>query len=679
MAFAVGLPARQPGSFRSRTGTVGNWSTESPDEFDWSGDEDGEFPVSRLRQQYVDYLATKVLEYEEQKVARHYYHGAQWTPEEIRILRARRQPIITFNRTSRKVDGIVGLVQRLRQDPKAFPRNPQNGTGAEVVTQSVRAVLDGADWEYLDFECCKQAAIEGVAGIELKLVEGDHQDPDVTADFIFGDDFFYDPRSFKPDFSDARYMGIAKWLDVDAAVELFPDKEDELRTLMVDTGFDLTTHSDREFKWVYVNEQRLRLVEHWYKHKGRWHWAFYCSFMLLARGTSPFLDERNRPCNKFVMFSASVDHDGDRYGFPRNLKGPQDELNQRRSKALHMANTRRLIAHKGAVDDVEIARREWARPDGYIEVNPGREIKPDDTTMDQKAQLDLMADARSEIDSFASITPDRLGADDASAHSGVAINLLQKAGLAELGSFIKYYENWTLRVYRAVWNVVRSTWKAERWIRVNVGNEEAVSWIQLNGIGVDQWGRPTWVNKIGALNVDIILDKGPDTANVLLDVLDVLKTMPPGTVPPQIFIKLAPISESIKKELLQLMQQASQQQQQQDPQAQLAQVKIATEKIKAGVAQQKGQAEVQRENMSVQGDQIRARQEAVGRAQDAAIERERMQAERQRIFLERQQSDEAHVYKMAEIREAFRAKIEERKARAAEMRRRPQRVAGGRR
>ena len=57
--------------------------------------------------------------------------------------------------------------------------------------------------------------------------------------------------------------------------------------------------------------------------------------LLLDQGLSPFLDERNRPMNRFVMFSAYVDHDGDRYGFPRNLKGPQDEVNQRRSKALH--------------------------------------------------------------------------------------------------------------------------------------------------------------------------------------------------------------------------------------------------------------------------------------------------------------------------------------------------------
>jgi hypothetical protein len=400
MAFG-GLPSPQPGgheNFRSQTGTLGKWNTNSPDDFDFSGDDDGRFPVTRLRQQYIDYLATKVDEYEEQKQSRHYYHGAQWTHREIEILRDRRQPIITFNAINRKVDGIVGLVQRLRQDPKAYPRHPSQSQGADVATQCIRAALDGMNFSYLDFEICKQAATEGIGGIELKLTDGDHQDPDITGDFIFGDDFFYDPRSFKPDFSDARYMGIAKWLDVEAAVELFPDKEDELRTLMVDTGFDLTTHADREFKWVYVNEQRLRLVEHWYKHKGKWFWSFYCSNIELEHGVSPFLDERGKPMNRFVMFSTAVDHDGDRYGFVRNLKGPQDEKNQRRSKMLHISNTSRVFARKGSVDDVETARREMMKPDGWVEINPGHEM-PQETQKAENlaAQAELYQSASMEI------------------------------------------------------------------------------------------------------------------------------------------------------------------------------------------------------------------------------------------------------------------------------------------
>ena len=542
-------------AFQSQTATNGSWSTEAPDDFDWGGDEDGYWPVSRLRQCYVDYLTAKIQEYEEQRQARHYYNGAQWTPEEVKVLRGRRQPIITFNEIGKKVDQIVGMVQRLRQDPKAFPRNPKNADGAEIATQCVRAVLDSADWEFIDPYCAGQAGIEGIAGIELKLVQGDHADPDVGMDFVFGDDWFYDPRSFKPDFSDARYMGIAKWLDVEAAIELFPDKEEELRTLMVETGFDLTTHSDREYKWIYVNEKRLRLVEIWYQHKGKWYWAFFCSMLMLDQGLSPFLDERNRPMNRFVMFSAYVDHDGDRYGFPRNLKGPQDEVNQRRSKALHMSNVTRVIAQKGVVDDVEKARRELARPDGFVEVNPGFEIPTEkDKTQDLAHQLALMQDARTEIQSFANIMPDLLGREVPGDHSGVAINMLQKAGIAELGPYLRNYKAWKKRVYKAIWNIVNRTWQEERFIRVT-DNQGLAQFIQVNGMGQNDYGEPIIINAIGGLDVEITIDEGPDEANLMQDAYDVLKQYPPGVIPPQVLIELSPLSASMKKQVMQMLTQ----------------------------------------------------------------------------------------------------------------------------
>ena len=84
--------------------------------------EDGDngiyFDVGRLKKQYYDYLGTKMAEIEEQKEARRYYHGAQWSDKEIKILKKRRQPVITSNRIVRKVDAVVGLIERLRQTRK---------------------------------------------------------------------------------------------------------------------------------------------------------------------------------------------------------------------------------------------------------------------------------------------------------------------------------------------------------------------------------------------------------------------------------------------------------------------------------------------------------------------------------------------------------------------------------
>ena len=336
-------------------------------------------------------------EIEEQKDARRYYHGAHYTAEQIRILRGRHQPVVTWNRVGRKINAIVGLVERMRSDPKAEPTSPSSEQAANIATDVVREILDANDWKGVEPWCLLQSGIDGVAGVQQVLTKGDKGDPDVALPWVIGDEYFYDPKSYRLDFGDVRYEGIAKWLDVEEAIELFPDKEELLRGL-IQGDTDLTTNADREYKWIITATKRIRLVEHWYKHRGKWRWPFYVANALLDQGVSPFFDERGNSCSSFLMFSCNVDQDGDRYGFVRNLKGPQDTLNQGKSKQLHIANSRRLLLEKGAVDDVEITRREWARPDGVVEYNPNKQIKADDTKADLAAFASFTEDAKLELD-----------------------------------------------------------------------------------------------------------------------------------------------------------------------------------------------------------------------------------------------------------------------------------------
>lgn len=625
-------------------------------DFEWEGDDQGFWPVARLAQQYRDYLTVKVNEYMEQRQSRHYYHGAHYTAEEIEILRKRRQPVITINRTARKIDAITGLLMRLRQDPKAYPRNPKSADGAEIAAQCIRTVLDGNNWKHLDPYCARQAGIEGIGGVELKLIPGDQGDPDVGMDLIFGDDWFYDPRSFKGDFSDARFMGIAKWLDIEAAVELFPDRESELRTLMTESGFDLTTHADREFKWILLNEKRVRLVEHWYLSRGHWRWTFYCADLELARGMSPFRDERNRSCPRFIMFSAAVDHDGDRYGFPRNLKGPQDEVNARRSKALHMSNVTRVLVEKGSVDDVERFRTEMSRPDGVGEYNTG--FQPpvrDDKSTDLQAQLTLLQDARMEIDSFANITPDILAQPDSpiDAHSGVAINLLQKAGIAELGPFLDNYCSWKMRLYRAIWNTVQHVWTKERFVRVS-GNDQLNQFLTINKLGSNQFGQPIIVNALGSLDVDIILDEGPETVNLLQDAYEMLRDDP--SVPWQVKLEIMPMASSVKKGIQAAMQQAAQAQAgQPNPEAIAAQAAVQKGQLDLQRGQQTAATQAARSQAEMAKTQLETHAQLQNQRQDQAqknlaweMERERSAAEMTKMRMQTMQSAAEHRFKMEE-------------------------------
>jgi hypothetical protein len=351
--MANALAVQAPSAVATTEGTDGDYHT-----------------LERLRRQYYDYLGAKDTEIAEAREARHYYHSDQWTAEEIRVLRARKQPVVTSNRIVRKIDAVVGLVEKLRQDPKAYPRTPQHDKGAELATAVLRYVLDRSDWKSKSTRVSRIGAIDGISGVEFDLEQGDHGDPELAIHLVYADTYFYDPRSFDEGFTDARFMGVAKWVDVELAKELVPDKADEIDGL-IETGTDLTTQADtdKEKSWVNVSEKRVRLIDHWYIKGGEWKWCLYIGNTMLMQGVSPFRDEKGKTIPRFRMFSASVDHDGDRYGFIRNLKSAQDEINHRRSKALHNLNSRRIITPKGAVDDVETLRKEAARADGVIEYN----------------------------------------------------------------------------------------------------------------------------------------------------------------------------------------------------------------------------------------------------------------------------------------------------------------------
>lgn len=519
------------------------------------GEDDSEMflPVRTLRTQFIDYLDSKVEEIEEQKDSRRYYHGVQLTSDQLRVLQARHQPVQIWNRVGRKINGIVGVVERMRCDPKAEGRNPKSEAGAQIATESIRSVLDGSQFKNsINYWCLLQTGIDGIGGAQLVLKKGDKGDPDVGIHWVIGDEYFYDPRSYRFDFKDVRYEGIAKWLDLDAAIEIFPDKAEELEGLFQGDS-DLTTNPDREIKWLISSARRLRLVEHWYKHKGRWCWAFYVANVLLDQGVSPFFDETGNSASSFEMFCAAIDQDGDRYSFVRTFKGPQDALNQGKSKTLALANSRRITAEKGAVDDVEIARREAARHDGYLEINPGKQFKVDDTHPDIATFASFTDDAKAELDGFANSNIAAMSGVGLSNISGKAIELLRQPGMAELGPFVLAHRMFKLNLYRKIWNTVQRHWTKERWIRVN-SDKKLAEFVQLNGDDLDQWGRPTIVNHVGSLDVDIALDEGPDIMTTMQETYDTLKGYPPGTFPPQVLIEMNPnLPRNEKDRLLQMM------------------------------------------------------------------------------------------------------------------------------
>jgi hypothetical protein len=379
-------------------------------------DDEGFWELRRCKQAYLDFIGSKQDEIQEQKNARAYRHGAQWTQEQVEVFNKRKQPVVTYNRIGRKVDSIIGLMEKLKQDPKAYPRNPRHTDemGAELATAVVRYVVESDLREALFPFATECAAVDGIGGVEMMLIKGDKGDKDIGFALVKTDSFFYDMRSYDHDFADARFMGQGKWLDVEDAMALAPDRETAKRMseTMEGDGADLTSNPERERRWFDVDSRhkRMRVVDIWYKSEGGWKWCLFTGSMKIDEGKGYFYDEKGDMICKYIMFSSFVDHDGDRYGFIRNLRSSQDEINQRRSKGLHELVSRRIKAEDGAFADIEVTRREAIRPDGVVIYNKGFEMEFDDAARvtNIEGQIKFLEDAKNEIE-LANPAPNRSG------------------------------------------------------------------------------------------------------------------------------------------------------------------------------------------------------------------------------------------------------------------------------
>ena len=249
-------------------------------------------------------------------------------------------------------------------------------------------------------------------------------------------------------------MGEAKWLDLETAQELFPDHADDLAASVEDST-DLSTNPDRESKFFAFDggKHLIRLVDIWYQYKGQWCWSMFTGSMVLDSGPSYLFDEKGKTICRYVMFSCNVDHDGDRYGFVRNMKSAQDEYNGCAAQSPHYstANSRRLIMSAGTVADVEAGaggmgaagrRRRLPTPR-----TPDEGVKADDQAFDFAGQMKLMENAVQELDNYG---PNQALVGDISNPSGRATHLLLQAGMAELGPYILGFKGWKIRVYRTL-------------------------------------------------------------------------------------------------------------------------------------------------------------------------------------------------------------------------------------
>jgi hypothetical protein len=455
---------------------------------------------------------------------RDYVDNIQLTAAEITALEKRGQPPIIINRIKRSVEFLKGYELSQRVDPKVLPNTPQHEEDANGAEQALRYVAKSQRLDYKRSKVWSNLLVEGMAGYRVS-VKPYKDGYNVTVDRIPWDRMFYDPHSSEADFSDAKYIGAVRWMDFDDALAEYPDSANALEwTLDQASISDTYDDNPKHMVWADKKRKRVRVVQIWIKQQEQWFWAEYTKGGILKSGPSPYQNDKGESDCELIFASAYVNRDNERYGLVREMIGPQDEINKRRSKALHLLNTEQTISEEGVVNDVEKARRERARPDGWTVVAPGaladERIKFETRTDLANGHMQLLQEAKNEIDMIGGNIALQGNALQKTSASGKAIIASQQGGAMEIAPLMDELRDLDIRLFRAIWARIRQFWTAEKWVRVT-DDERNVKWVGLN---VDPQRAqmiaqqsPQFAGKIAGvvsnvaeLDCDIDIDDAPD-------------------------------------------------------------------------------------------------------------------------------------------------------------------------
>lgn len=415
----------------------------------------------------------------EQALDEDYYDNDQWSEDEKAELHERGQAAICWNVIQQTCNWVMGSEKRGRTDYKVLPRTKEDAKPAEKKSQLLKYLSDVNRTPFHRSRAFEDSVKVGIGWIETGVTDDDDGEPIYTR-YESWRNMLWDSASTEYDLSDCRYVIRFKWVDLDVALALFPDRKDLLirsaqtgdRYGYADAnGDDVADHAEDEWEVAGrgiaefdIARQRVRLIEIWYtkpvrvnklidsafagevfdpedpRHAEavqvygqsvvaertmmRMHVAILTGEGLVYNAQSPY---RHNRFPFTPVWGYRRGRDGMPYGMIRSMRDIQDDINKRASRAQFILASNKVIMEKGAVDDMEDFLEEVARPDGVLVVNGNKRL---DLNVDRElapAHLDLMSRGIQMIQSVSGVTDELLGR-TTNATSGVAVQARQEQG-----------------------------------------------------------------------------------------------------------------------------------------------------------------------------------------------------------------------------------------------------------
>lgn len=493
-----------------------------------------------------------------------FYDGDQWFSEDALELMARGQAPIVINEIAPMIDWMIGTQRRSRIDAHVAPRTEDDVQLADVKTKVMKYVGDVNNSQYVQSDAFAEAVKAGLSWLEddirldptKEILYHRHE----SWRFVLWDSL----GAREKDVSDGRYMFRWRWVDLDVAVAMFPDR----RAALERAATKQTLHDDEEQEVWYMGERlddmqqqaqtsgrwsyrsttdssnshrtRLRLMQGWYRKPEpakvmyaddgnhgqvfdeknedmraavetggatlvdrivlRMYHAIFTESDMLKHGPLP---HRHQSFPLTPIFAYRRGRDGLPYGPGRRVRDIQEDLNKRFSKAQFLLATNQTISDEGAVEDMEEMREQVERPDGDIVVKAGKRFEIRRDTEMVKGQLELMQLDSSKIQRVTNVNDENLGR-RTNADSGLAIQARQEQGSI---SSTEPLDN--LRFAMQVsgqkrLSLAEQYYTLPKVVRIS-GVKDGYEWVKVNEPELQADGSVRFLNDITASQADFIV------------------------------------------------------------------------------------------------------------------------------------------------------------------------------
>lgn len=496
-----------------------------------------------------------------------YYDHKQSSPERIARSEKTGEPNVVVNLIQRTLNGALGQEAKTRLNWKVAPDSETFGDVAAVLNESLHQAQREARTDMAISEAYASMLKTGIGWVMVD------RDPNPLAypyrvRSVHRNQVWWDWRAKESDLSDAAWMLMQRWADVEEVMTLFPEHRDVLamglsggpiadvmaRSVLTSRGNFESIHQVRrsfsvaEEEWLdNATRKRVRLYQVYYKRhqtviamvvgtkRVRFNPRNPYHVAMVQRGAAqlikgpgyelrramfagPFrLYDEPMPGQKFPLIPFicyRCDDDNSPYGLVHGMIQPQDEFNERRSRLLWLLKAKQVIVESDALDArynnlVDLAT-EVMRPDAMFVLNPNRRnVNGLQINMHQQLsaeQANVMNDAKILIQDQPGLYGPQFGGNRVGAESGLALNSLMEQSVTSLGETSDNYRTSRQLVGDCLVSVISEDLKQPN-MQVPIGTGKKRRVVVLNG--EDEAGLP--VNPIEDAQVRVGLGDVPTT------------------------------------------------------------------------------------------------------------------------------------------------------------------------